>query len=134
MSDLSRKIAQIEMEIGNMNARKAERLRERYRSEFYRVFVVNLARNHGLIPADYSDEKYELAKRIKNSLPKESNEPVDMSIPIEELKAHLKTIVKEVLSGNLLNEYIPDFDKIKLRKPEEAIAELGTLDVLHDFL
>ena len=132
MSDLSRKLAQIEMQIGDINAQEAERLRERYSNELFRVFLVDLAKKHGLIPADYSDEKYDLAKRIKATIP-DTNEPVDTSISVEDLKAHVKGMVKYILSGNQLSEYIPDFDKIRLRKPEEAIAELRTMDDLHDF-
>ena len=118
MTDFSRKLLRLKNQFKEVQRRDSEKLHSKYSDELLRYAVVNFFKEKGSIPEDYTDSKYEMAKRIANSLPEVSYER-ETDVSPEELARAWRSAIKYLISKEGIEKYIPNFNDIKLKSLED---------------
>ena len=120
--DLSHKVSILNRRLEDVHIAKREFLFAKYRDERIRYLTVIFAKEYGLIPENYTDPEFERAIKIIHSLPKPKAQTKSF-MSEEDRKKRIKRLIEWYLSKDALRKYIPKFDNIKLKSPEEVLTE-----------
>ena len=127
MSDLSRKVSRLNRLLEDVQYTKNESIFAKYTDERLRYLMVTFAKGNGLIPEDYTDPEFERAVKIIRSLPKSKSATSYNTKEFESKEATKCRLRLLEPSEDDLREFIPNFDKIKLKSPEGTLREKGLI-------